>query len=233
MGYAFRKLALFCFLLAWSGDLSKACVIADQVFYVLPDFSVEVHDWKGRPAAEVAVVLSPERDWKLQVQTLTVVTDTKGIAAFRNVPLANFGVSVGGEIAYYPRLEVVDPLARAPVVHTVPLRWPISEVVSSRTLSGRLEGRFKPYRLALFDAASGKLLQGPITSETGVFDFDEVNPGLYFLRVSVPLPREQQGDVAVEISQGSANRSLQLSVAFSDCGISYRPIGTSPPKGSP
>jgi hypothetical protein len=197
-----------------------ACTTVLVPHYVLRDFSVEVHDWNGRPIAGASVLLSPS---KLQLnpgpELSKAVTTRNGLAEFRGVGVGDYEITtemLNGEdlfvtVVAAPSTQLTEP--------KLSLKWPVLQVLSVRTPSGRLQtGDDRPIHISLLDGETGKELDVVATDAKGDFRFSDVSPGVYFIRVTRST---FEGDIAIAIEPRTEKSKLDLALSFSTCGLHY------------
>jgi Carboxypeptidase regulatory-like domain len=197
-----------------------ACTTVLVPHYVLRDFSVEIHDWNGRPIAGASVLLSPsEEQANPGPESAKAVTTGNGFAEFCGVAVGDYKITTemsNGEdlfvtVVAAPSTQLIEP--------ELSLKWPVLPVLSVRTPSGRLQtGGDLPLHISLVDGESGKELSSAATDAMGDFRFPDVSPGVYFIRVTL---RAFEGDIAIAIEPGAEKSKLDLALSFSTCGLHY------------
>ena len=216
------SLALALAFLVSAGPAGNACTVVVHEHYLLRDFAIQVYDWRGLPVPAARVHVSPSIHSNPGPEELTATTDAVGIARFRNVPVGAYSATTDMPNGEYVEITVVDSGSMQLVHPDLRLRWPNRDVVSAQRMSGRFASDTpKPLRLALLKADSGEQLESVLTDSEGNFDFSEVPPGLYFIRVSRTFGKSFEGDVPVSIEPTAKNARLDLSIAWSTCGLSY------------
>lgn len=187
-----------------------ACTIFYGTVHVGPDFRVRVQD-QGRPV----------KGLRLKIAGQEAVTDRDGFASLRNVGPGTYfaGVDHDDGIADGVYLNVS---AHGPAGVIVPLKWPVHPPVPVRSLQGtlRLFGLFPgspqdENEIGLLQGLSGRLLKTTRSTARGEFQFANVAPGLYFLRVGT------SGLIAVAVDPGAEAGHLDIEIGFSSCGMWY------------
>jgi hypothetical protein len=81
-----------------------------------------------------------------------------------------------------------------------------------------LEVKLSLRRLVSYDEAASAVI-----AKDGSFDFADVPPGLYFLRVKArgDSSTPGYGDIPVFVGQSATAEQLSIVVGFTDCGLSY------------
>jgi hypothetical protein len=119
--------------------------------------------------------------------------------------------------------------------NTVKLKWPTSAILQTKQLHGRItdglmsssSAPLKKVNLSLHALVSFTEVGTTTTKDDGSFQFDDVPPGLYFLRM---LPKEdaangdsnqQQGDIAIYVGKDSPWESLSIATNYGSCGLFY------------
>jgi hypothetical protein len=157
---------------------AQPCVRLLGEFDVGRDFDVQVSSRAKMGMAGVLVRLKGQ-------SSLSVRTDAKGYASFRDVPIGEYEVSTAqrGDLNDAAVVRVKDQI-RGPV--KVDLTFPISAVVKTRRLAGTLEFAAEPLVITAVRQTDETTVTTKTTSANGDFDFDSVTPGLYTLEISSP-----------------------------------------------
>jgi len=152
------------------------------------------------------------------------LTDEAGEAHFNIASQGEFDVSPDypGADAFWISIHV-SPDAKP---NTVQVEWP-THILETKRLRGEIhEGRNEPLeaRLSLRRLVSYDEVAAAMIAKDGSFDFADVPPGLYFVRVKAREGSStvaSYGDIPIFVSQGATSEQLSIIVAFTDCGLSY------------
>jgi len=106
---------------------------------------------------------------------------------------------------------------------TVQVEWP-THILETKRLQGQIhEGRNEPLeaRLSLRRLVSYDEVAAAMIAKDGSFEFADVPPGLYFIRVKAITGLVAYGDIPIFVSQDATPERLSIMVGFTDCGLSY------------
>ena len=186
----------------------SACTVVYPTVEVGTVFRVKVTNHDG-----------PVRGLRLKASGKRAVTDRDGIAVFRDMPVGFYFASVDHPAGGYVYVETRSGRSSDT---TVALEWPEVEPVPARALRGVLHlpgfypGQVQPrISIELLEGVSGKSIQSAQTNDSGEFNFGEIAPGLYFLRLSV------SGIIGVAIQPGAASDHIDLDLGWTSCGMMY------------
>lgn len=215
-----RWLMVWLFVLAISIP-GGACSEFLQPRYVLPDFSVQLLDWTGKPLPEAVVRLWPSAVEPSMGEPKTSLTNGQGIADFRGAVPGAYDLTTEMPHGENIFVKVVAEMPAQPTEAKLTLNWPNLPVLAVHRAAGRLQSPDgKPFlaSLALLDGKSGRELASTMSDTTGRFEFPSVNPGPYFIRAS---RKNELVDIAVAIDPDCPIATLDLEVGFGSCGAGY------------
>lgn len=207
-----------------------ACMSNSASHFVLPYFSVRVCDWKGRPQEGVPLLLfeagqglgSPSN------RVASAVTDSDGVAPFEHIAPGEYAVSAaifGGDMMW---VTVMSAPLTNPVEPVVDMRWPMLDVVSTGTPSGRLRTEHPlPLHLSLLNGETGQTLESLEVEANQDFRFAAVTPGLYYIEMKNGYP----GDIAIAVEPEATKAQLDLTIDYTDCGLRYAETKECTPPG--
>jgi hypothetical protein len=195
------------------------CTIFYPTVQAGPKFRVRVED-RGRPI----------KGLRLKIADREAVTQADGVAVFSGMKSGLFLLTVGHD-AGIPDGVNLDIQTQGPSDITVPLKWPVIAPVPVRSMKGimqspwSLPGPSQPLlSLDLLEGISGSVIENQHSDGTGRFNFINVAPGLYFLRVNpTRLKGGQQieGMIAVAVDPSAPADSLDLELGWTSCGLGY------------
>jgi hypothetical protein len=204
-----------------------ACTLVYPAVRVGPNFRVRVED-NGHPVKGLRV----EIDSVGRGNRATVVTDQNGFALFRGFRPGSYHLSPDHDagVADGAGLEVRPD---GPTDVIVPLRWKNIPPLSVRSLRGTIRGpdyvigRSQPrLSLDLLEGSSGRKLKSFQTTDSGEFNLERTEPGLYFLSLKPSgltdsFGEQLSGPIAVTVDRGAATDHLDLDLGSSSCGLWY------------
>jgi len=221
-----------------SGGLLHACVWGLPEYSVSGPFRVLVLD-RGHPVSGIQVMLSlepSEAEFSNGTSERFVssgVTDSRGVIRFSALPFGSYVISVKHGIGDGDSASLlVSSQPTHPQVDVVRLKWPFEKPLKTRTVSGRLiggsynveAGKSQPLMdLSLIDGPSTTEILNAQTDHLGNFDFGNVSPGLYFLRIRT-APNQAwtpEGDIPIEVNATASTKKLDLELSESSCGLMY------------
>jgi hypothetical protein len=180
---------------------------------VQPTFSVHVYnDFGSVEGLKLKLVTLGDEN-----PLAEAITDSKGIAVFH---LSKF--LWGSDLFLQPEHNVMGwqwpelYIETKATKSSVELSWP-SQVLRSSAMRGTIQRQGFPLiraNLSIRRLVSYEEIATAVTDENGAFQFDGINPGLYYLQVP-------QGDIAVFIGSAEPNESLSIMTTYSDCGLDY------------
>jgi Carboxypeptidase regulatory-like domain len=196
-----------------------------------PSFRVKVSGYDGPVKGLLLKVMAPNGP------PLSADTDTNGIAEFSNVPPGTRYLDADHDNGYG---QVLDVKPNGPSHVIVPMRWPSLVPIRVRSLSGtmhapdatpgQLEQPILP--LELLEGTSGRILSSTSTTGRGEFDFGKLVPGLYFIRLKPhsAFSYDVGGLISVALDPSAPARSdkLDLSLAWTSCGLMYTDLRQCP-----
>jgi hypothetical protein len=202
-------------------------------------FNVEVQD-RGKPVAGLQIELSTYGENR---SVSVVRTNADGDAHFSNVYTGQYFIGIRHPAFGYS--EEIQVLRHPPTgsQDTIRFEWPGWTPLSIQQVSGQLSGRTRTGRslfddnfsrpvygqvggakLTLSKAVSNATVRSVITGEAGNFDFGDVPPGLYFLRVETPVTKPvrwlypEEGYVPLEVGPSAKLKHLILVLDNAICG---------------
>ena len=233
-------LAGSCFLIFFGACRSIfACETTSIPTKVGRTIRVEVAD-RGKPVAGLPIELST---FGRNRSVAMVRTDASGYAQFKNIHPGLYFVGVKHPAFHYS--EEIQVLRHPPdgTESTISFEWPGFTPLSIQDVSGFVRGRARTSRplsvdmtsepiygrvagakLTLSKAVSNETVRSVITGEAGDFDFGDVPPGLYFLRVETPVTKPVRwlypvdGYVPLEMDPSAKLKQLDLVLDNAICG---------------
>jgi len=201
---------------------------------------VEVFD-RGNPVVGLQIELSTDpRSGKGRTVRI-VKTDANGLVAFAKIRNGLYYVGIRHPAyAYSEEIQVVrHPPNNSP--KKITFEWPGWKPLSTQTVSGVVTGRARTDRglaldlakaaygqvsgakLTLSKAVSNELVDSRTTEGSGKYDFGDVPPGLYFLRVEKRAGGgahlfPSDGYVPVEVDSSAKFQDLNLVLDNAICG---------------
>lgn len=184
-----------------------ACTIVATPVPVGPDFRVQVQGW-GLPLQGLRVELTNLGGrWVAEA-------GVDGSASFRGLPSGRYQLTVqrGGAMPSRAVVLVQDKGPKATSI--VPIRWPETEPVRTRTLTGVLRGsRVERFHIEL--AVGREAMETVQANERGEFRFAaNVPAGLYFLRVA-------DGVIPVAVDPQAKSDRVDVAMLWTSCGLWY------------
>jgi hypothetical protein len=215
--------------------LASACSVAVPTIKVQPTFSVHVYNELGPlEGLKLKVVVDGARHADALA---AAITNEKGIAIFQ-LPKLLWGGGLfmmaehKGE-GWGARLDVETDATQS----SIELHWPLKVLRTSKlegyihvtlhTISG-YEARVFPLahaQLSLRTMVAYTEIAKGATNEWGEFQFEGIEPGLYFLEVNRDFEKDwnvPSGNIAVYIGATEPVDKLQIATNWSFCGLSYR-----------
>jgi hypothetical protein len=228
-------LVLLSVALPWT---LQACVRSTPIVKVSGDFHVIVRH-EETPIAGIQVDVydeelsrsNAELQWK---PVLSLITSNDGTAEIRNLAKGRYLAAIKGPGGGYAvHVEITGKGGK--LSNEVPLYWPFSPsgLLKTRSLSGALVSNdpWKPIQnveVQLWALGIDSPLAIENTGPQGGFNFKEVRPGLYVIRVrgrqnGVEPHNQIAGDLAVELSSSAPDTlaSISLRLDMTDCGLIY------------
>jgi hypothetical protein len=114
------------------------------------------------------------------------------------------------------------------------MRWPRPAVLQTKVLRGHIsdglfsshESPLKHKALSLRTLLAFDEIASAQTDDGGSFTFENVPNGLYFLRITLEQPTQEEpygkkGDTVVSIDNSYTREPLSISIAYTSCGLSY------------
>jgi hypothetical protein len=227
-------------VLLLGGSTLFACSYSSFPTKVGRDFTVQVFD-RGNPVIGLQIELTtdPRSGQGRTVQVAkTGANGSVGFAKIRN-GLYYIGIKHPA-YAYSEELQVVrHPPSDSP--KTITFEWPGWKPLLTQTVAGVVTGRARTDRglgpdlakpvygqvsganITLSKAVSNELVDSRTTEESGKYDFGDVPPGLYFLRVETRTRGgahwfPSDGYVPVEVDPSAKFRDLNLVLDNAICG---------------
>jgi hypothetical protein len=238
-------LVLLSVVLPWT---VQACMRSTPIVKVSGDFHVIVRH-EETPIAGIQVDVYDEElsqsngelPWK---PVLSLITSNDGTAEIRNLAKGRYLAAIKGPGGGYAvHVEITDKGGK--LSNEVPLYWPFSPsgLLKTRSLSGALVSNdpWKPIQnveVQLWAVGIDSPLAIENTGPQGGFNFKEVRPGLYVVRVhgrqnGVEPHNQIAGDLAIELSSSAPDAldSISLRLDMTDCGLTYSacPAGNDKP----
>jgi hypothetical protein len=226
----------------------QACVRSTPIVKVSGDFHVIVRH-EETPIAGIQVDIydeelsqsNAELPWK---PVLSLITSNDGTAETRNLAKGRYLAAIKGPGGGYAvHVEITGKGGK--LSNEVPLYWPFSPsgLLKTRSLSGALVSNdpWKPIQnveVQLWAVGIDSPLAIENTGPQGGFNFKEVRPGLYVVRIrgrqnGVEPHNQIAGDLAVELSSSARDAldSISLRLDMTDCGLTYSacPAGNDKP----
>jgi len=224
-------------------ESSSACSTSSFPTNVGRDFKVIVFD-RGNPVEGLQIELSIVSGDK----TVSIVkTDAKGSVEFKHIEPGSYYVGIRHPAFHYSIEVKVMRHAPRDSYRAVTFQWPGWNPLSTQAVSGSLTGRARTDRPLLLDltgpqpvyrdvqgakltlsrAASGEIVGSQLSQENGRFEFKDVSPGFYFLRVETPYPQDatsqqwvypHDGYVPIEVDPSSRFLTVDLQLDNAICG---------------
>jgi hypothetical protein len=229
----------FCLVFLCARSDAGACSTSSIPTEIGRAFTVKVQD-RGKPLVGLEIELSTDPgDRPVSV----INTDTTGVAQFSKVHPGLYYVAI--KHPAFPCSKEIRVMRRAPKgsQDTVSFEWPGWPPLSIQEPSGVLRGRARTNRpvfidkyskpvygrvagakLTLSKTVSNETISFVTTGESGTFDFGDVPPGLYFLRVETPVTNPVRwlyppdGYVPLEINRLAKLKKLNLVLDNAVCG---------------
>jgi hypothetical protein len=223
--------------------VSLGCVFLEPEYTVTPSFSVHISNRYGpvaglklratRPKDNLPSLISDELRAKLTdeqiVRVMESVTDANGDAHFDLDRLGHWYLEADspGRRSYVS--VYADPHFDSTKVN---LQWPESEILETRALRGRLSDGLtfsysyplKQTDLSLRTYVSFAEVATTKTGDDGSFQFDRVEPGLYFLGIGMGHGSTQyqvRGYIPIYIGDDGPRERLSIAMDKTDCGLEY------------
>jgi hypothetical protein len=228
-----------CLVFVGAGSDTHACTTSSIPTQVDRAFTVKVQD-RGKPVAGLEIELSTDPGER---PVLIINTDTTGVAQFFKVHPGLYYVAIKHPAFHYSKEIRVMRHAPKGSQDIVSFEWPGWPPLSIQEPSGVLRGRARTNRplftdkyskpvygrvagakLTLSKAVSNETISFITTGESGTFDFGDVPPGLYFLRVETPLTNPVRwlyppdGYVPLEVNREAKIKKLNLVLDNAVCG---------------
>jgi hypothetical protein len=228
-----------CLVFFGAGSDAHACSTSSIPTQIGTAFTVKVQD-RGKPVAGLEIELSTDPgDRPVSI----ISTDTTGVVQFSKVHPGLYYVAIKNPA--FPYSKEIRVMRHAPKgsQDTVSFEWPGWTPLSIQGPSGVLRGRTRTNRpvvidrfskavygrvagakLTLSKAVSNETISFVTTGESGTFDFGDVPPGLYFLRVETPVTNPvrwlypQDGFVPLEVNRLAKLKKLNLVLDNGICG---------------
>ena len=221
------------------GSAASACSTSSFPSKIGRDFKVEVYD-RVKPVVGLEIELSTDPGDR---SVSFVKTDATGEARFTNVHPGLYYVGI--KHPAFPYSDEVRVMRRPPTgsESTIKFEWPGWAPLSTKSVSGVLSGRTKtnrPFvvdrfskpvygrvagtRLTLSKTISNEVLASVTSGKAGQFDFGDVPPGSYFVRVETPITNPvrwlypQDGYVPLEVNASAKLKKLNLVLDNAICG---------------
>jgi hypothetical protein len=208
------------------------------------DFEVQVLN-QGQPVAGLAIELStyPVKENEERHSVLMVRTDTAGLAQFYEIRPGLYYVGI--KHSAFPYSNEIKVMRHPPKVsvHQISFEWPGWKPLSTQTIAGILTGRARTNRpfvvdnfhepvyatvqgatLVLSKAVSEETVDLKTTDSSGKFEFKNIPPGFYLLRVETPnfIPSRWvypvDGYVPIEVDPSAKFSNLDLELDNAICG---------------
>jgi hypothetical protein len=210
-----------------------ACTRVAPMVQTGPTFRVRAMD-RGQPVQGLRLRLAEYGSDEFEHQgPLRPLTDQDGFATFTMLPPGAYRLGTDSDSEFERATVVVK--ADGPPDMTIPLRWPVQDLIRVRSATGSLnvpndEPRLRlPLSVALVEGLSGRVLETIQTGSEGQFTIANVTPGIYFLEVKPKRDRSSGADVrnlaAIEVSPEADQESLDIDVGWSGCGFMYTDHG--------
>jgi hypothetical protein len=198
-----------------------ACFIVYRSEALGPDFRVKVQDAGRQPARGLRLQL----DSRASGSKVFASTDENGAAFFRDINAGAYYLSAHYDAGIGDAV-LVEVKLRGPRGLTVALTWPVLRPIVVSSLRGSIRapgyfpGRAQPrFSLDLLEAPSGRKLKSSQATERGEFSFEDVDPGLYFVRLTPP--GTFQGSITVAVKPDAPADHLEVDLAWTSCGLQY------------
>jgi len=191
-------------------------------------FSIQI-SFREAPVAGVRIEL--EREGQVAA---TARTNSHGVARFSAIPPGEYWPRAGDGLAFPRGSQEIKVVLNHPNREKLKLEWP-ADAMSVRGVRGRLttsellddpDVPMQNHRVDLLDLRTARLVESVQTNANGEYEFKTAEPGLYALRVSLPMKGEQSfesHDLAIEVTPAASDYSLpEMKVAQSDCnGVQF------------
>jgi hypothetical protein len=201
-----------------------ACARGELAVKTSPLFTVRITNSDG-PVEGLRLLITTQ----LGDKVTSSVTDVTGTARFQLHMNGSFLLTTD-----HPKAGVGDVLLqvsdRDSSAHMT-FQWPETPILTTVLLRGRIADGLMTSRstplvgatLSLLEMISLKQIASTTAAEDGSFQFEGVPAGFYFLRVKAKNGgiNDPDGDIPIRVDEKAARDSLSLSVAQSDCGLSY------------
>jgi hypothetical protein len=192
------------------------------------DFSVNV-SFHGKPITRARVVLYKEISASGTGVVATARTDSRGTARFRAIPSGSYYPDSPDGLLFRSDSLLIKVEAGHDSSEKAEVEWP-SNPIAVRNLQGRfniaeeVNGSELPLRntgLKLLDVYTAMLIESVQTDANGDFEFTTKDPGIYALRLTLPLkgePGSEDRDLAIELDPAAKEGSIpEMTVVQSDC----------------
>lgn len=197
-----------------------------------PDFRVRVTD-RGRPVKGLRLVVGVDSTSPTDPRNTYALTDADGYVSFSNHSPGSFLITTDKDDVLADAAVVeVSPGAQPNV--TVSLRWPSTDPITVRSVSGTMRGpdfypgeQQVPLSLSLLESVSSRVIAETTSDGKGRFKFaPDVRPGIYFLRLNRSGLRgwsgeQMEGLIAIEVSRDAKQSGLDLDLGWSSCGLTH------------
>lgn len=242
VGSGRKSLIAIAMLVVFLGAMASpmlACTRSLDTIQVTSDFRVTVRHG-SIPVAGVKVEVYDERELHgdnneaARKPILRLVTSRDGFVEVKNLGKGKYLVGItgpGGGSAVYAVIGDKAGKSR----NEISLQWPYSlrETIKTKSLSGELASRnpwepFENVHVELWNAGTETPLAIEETGTEGRFQFGDVVPGIYVLRIrgeqkNVSPDHQIEGDIAFELSPSSTDLPEvgSLYLGMTTCGITY------------
>jgi hypothetical protein len=232
----------YVFLLFGSLDVS-ACSSSSNPTKIGRDFVVEVFNQrKAVVGLRIELTTDPESDDEESRTVSIVTTDASGWAKFRSVGPGLYYIGIKHPaFAHSEELQVMQyPPKGSP--KKITFEWPGWKPLIAQSVSGILNGHVKTARglgpdlnqpayspvggakLTLSNTVANDVVDSRTTQESGMFDFESVPAGAYFLRIETPISNSvrwfhpNDGYVPIEVDPSAKVLNFNLFLDNAICG---------------
>lgn len=228
--------AEFVLLLVCTG-LTNACSVVLPIIQVKPSFSVLVRHGAVQKAGIPVEVYDytdlekrhGEGEW---APVRKLISGNDGRIVINDLGPGRYLVETRGPGGGSAVDVEVSPNSKK-AISSISLEWPRSrngKILKTRALKGELTSNppFESVEIELWTAGAQSPLEQKKTGADGSFNFSELKPGLYVLRVhghqkDVPKYWQVEGDIPIELvaNESGLPESLSLQLGMTSCGIDY------------